>query len=274
MHRMEASAHVFYEHDRIALRYLRYLALHGGGYERRGVRGWALRDDVEDAAGVWIPERLPYWHGYGLLDREDVRVPTHRRPVWIWRISQEGARVIAELEHLPHRRVPPLSASVGDAAVHIPGYSLAALRELRRALEMRVVSPLLPGEPGWRTLPELKAQATGEEEEAGTDVWEPRRTRDPLDGGEGGEEPKREPWKSGDWVDELAEEARGWDPLQGDTPDRWALPPFGAEDLGWLVRAGLAQRWSVKPAGKRVVALYRVTPLGGVVVPLEWREPG
>jgi len=40
------------------------------------------------------------------------------------------------------------------------------------------------------------------------------------------------------------------------------------------VRTGLAQRWKVKPPGGRVTALYRVTPLGGVVVPLEWREPG
>ena len=46
------------------------------------------------------------------------------------------------------------------------------------------------------------------------------------------------------------------------------------DDLGLLVRAGLAERrTAVRPGGRAVLALYRITRAGAESFPLSWREP-
>ncbi|HEX2094867.1 MAG TPA: hypothetical protein VHG28_20880, partial [Longimicrobiaceae bacterium] len=84
--------------DEVALSYLCHLEGRGGGYERRGVRGWALTADVERETGEYLPERLPYLYSRGLLIHDDVRQPKRSRPVWVYRISEEGARLMAVWE--------------------------------------------------------------------------------------------------------------------------------------------------------------------------------
>ncbi|HEV2150636.1 MAG TPA: hypothetical protein VGR37_24775 [Longimicrobiaceae bacterium] len=270
------------ERDSITLRYLRYLALREGGYVRRGVPGWALRQDIERETKLWIPERLSLLHQRGLLDREDVRAPRLKRPVWIYRINQLGAdRAARELE-LPRRivlRPLRLAARDTDAAIYIPEGARLALRELRRAMDMRVESLYIADEPGWRSVEELRAQILGDKEEG--QGWEPRSRRGPREAAEEEENDEaelrcREPWmgESAGWVDRAVAEGRGegWDGLYGSMP----LPPRertpGPDDLAWLVRAGLAQKWVVYP-GRRGVPIYRITALGGVAIPLEWRDP-
>ena len=52
------------------------------------------------------------------------------------------------------------------------------------------------------------------------------------------------PGARNDGLEELASELErlGWDPSRN---------PFSLEDLEWLARTGLVQRWSVKPVGGR-----------------------
>ena len=266
--------------DEIALRYLRYLALREGGYVRRGVPGWALREDVERATGQRLPERLSILHKRGLLDREDVRAPRLQRPVWIYRVNQAGADRVAEEASLPRRpvlRPLRLAERDTDAAIHVPAGSALALRELRRAMEMRAESPYLPGEPGWRSMDDLREQITGEGR--AKRPWEPRSRREPWEAANEEEEdvgsPGGEPWMGdSDWVDQLVrEEGEGWDGLYGDMPVASSVRVPWPDDLEWLVRTGLAQRWTAHSPGRRGVPLYRITPLGGVAIPLEWHDP-
>lgn len=264
--------------DAVALRYLRYLALRAGGYTRRGVPGWALREDVERGTRLRLPERLSVLHGRGLLDREDVRAPRLRRPVWIYRVNQAGADRVAEQADLPpHRLVLPAERD-SEAAIHVPAGAALALRELRRAMEARVESPHLPGEPGWRSMDDLRAQITGEERTRRP--WEPRSRREPWKGAHDEEEedagsPAGEPWMGdSDWVDPLLrEEGEGWDGLYGELPVASSVRVPRPDDLEWLVRTGLAQKWTAHAPGRRGVPLYRITALGGVAIPLEWQDP-
>ncbi|HEX2093356.1 MAG TPA: hypothetical protein VHG28_13205 [Longimicrobiaceae bacterium] len=259
------------ERDTIALCYLRYLAVRDGGYRRRGRLGWALREDVEKATGKRLPERLSRLHGMGLLDREDVRPQRLRHPVWIYRISQMGADLVANREQRQPCTIPPASSeNRSDTAIYIPAGSWKALQELRRAMEMRVESPYLPGEPSWRTIGDLRRQVTGEGDGIAMKGWGHAPWRDNED-----EDHEVDPQLERGWPDGSADgvHGSGWDPLSGSTP---SVPPRRTprlEDVRWLVRAGLAQRWKVEEHGMRPVALYRITNLGGVAIPLEWQAP-
>ncbi len=263
--------------DTIALRYLRYLVLRDGGYTRRGVPGWALRADVERATGLRLPERLAHLHGRGLLDREDVRAPRLNRPVWIYRVNQAGSDHAARQSDLPWRpilRPLCLAERDSDAAIHIPAGAAVALRELRRAMDEGVESPHLRGERGWQTLQDLGTRLAGSDP-AETDrvegTWErareeeearARSAREEADSGTG-EPAERSGREAG---------AERWASPEGEAP---LSPPECApwrDDLAWLERTGLAQKWIVYP-GRRAVPLYRITALGGVAIPLEWHDP-
>lgn len=266
--------------DAVALRYLRYLAVREGGYTRRGGPGWALREDVERATHRKLAERLPRLHARGLLEREDVRAPRLTRPVWIYRISQAGADQVAEQMKLPRRLIAPplgLAAREADAAIYIPPGAVLALRELRRAIEARVESPHLPGEPGWRSAQDLRVQIHGEE--PSRSGWEPRGGEEPWEREREVEEAELlpgEPWMGDlNGLDQVAREERGpgWDPLVGEMPVAPMQRVPWPDDLAWLVRMGLVQQWTLQEPGRRRVTLYRITALGGVVIPLEWQEP-
>jgi|GEM_PF-2745776 len=263
--------------DTIALRYLRYLVLRDGGYARRGVPGWALREDVERDTGLRLPERLSAMHGRGLLDREDVRAPRLTRPVWIYRVNQAGADHAARQANLPWRPVPrPLRPAErdADAAIHIPAGAAVALRELRRAMDEGVESPHFRGERGWQTLHDLAARLAGEcaawtDRAPGT--WERARAEEEARGRGARDEPDA---GACDPAERRAREDRAerWETPEGSAP---LTPPERApwrDDLAWLERTGLAQKWIVYPS-RRAVPLYRITALGGVAIPLEWHDP-
>jgi hypothetical protein len=255
--------------DAFALRCFQQLEASSGGYLRRGVRGWALREDIERITRVQLPERLPKLHHRGFLDREDVRAPGLTRPTWIYRITVTGAQLVgarAGRDCVPV--APPGEAQDADQAIYIPPRSWLALLALREAV-LDPQSGLLDGEPGWRTMIQLTERLRPEE-----DGYEPRpsqeRWGDP-DAWKGGEEQASAGWLG---ETEKVEEILGssWDPLRGEVPHKpdddtgeWFFP----EDVQWLVRAGLAKQWWWSaPWRRRPLLLYRVTDIGSAAVPL------
>lgn len=139
-----------------ALDWLRKLEAGGGGYRRRGVRGWARREEAEAGAGVFLWERLPKLHRAGLVDRDDVRSPGRTRPLWLYRVTEAGVRVLARGQ--PYRPVaPPGPPDPDDGAVYLPDGARGALEALRLALMDPAPGMALPHERGWRTGSELTA---------------------------------------------------------------------------------------------------------------------
>jgi len=289
--------------DALALRHLAERDAGGGGYSVRGVRGWALREDVERAINRSLTERLPKLHTRGLLDREDVRAPHVPGAVYVYRVTERCMGLLARREGITeHALAQP---GEREAAVYIPPRALAALDQLRRAAcDPR---PFHFGESGWRTLRQLEAQANPQEPPPPPTWTDGYTGRSWLDG------PVGEDWKPEDWEGEFDEDAelgvpfdryplwmrkllndpRDWLTDEDDAedqnlppwvPKRWRPPPpgsgdgervsFWSIDLDWLVWPGYALRSAIiYPAGRRSLVVWRVTPAGLAAVALDWREP-
>jgi hypothetical protein len=139
-----------------ALLFLQRVAEARGGYALRGVRGWAHLDDVKMALGGGFFEVLPLLHRRGLLDREDARLPGRSRPVWVYRVSEAGARVAHRFAGTEYRPLPRVRGS-GEAAVYAPERQRGALL-LLRAARGDPAAPLRFGGRGWLTGRELGAR--------------------------------------------------------------------------------------------------------------------
>lgn len=256
--------------DAAALRYLLALVVGQGGYERCGVRGWALHKNVERGTGVALAERLPYLVAHGYLDRADVRPPTMTRPTWIYRINAAGAARVPGNRH----EIPPLGQpGPGDRAVYIPPRSAEALAALCAAFSSTGGPEHIAGERGWRTMRDL--HRLGQPDESGGTGYEPPAVgKDPWEGRDKGWEgpDAKEPWSPDGWASPEAELARpGWDPLHGEmASNEEPLTAFATADVAWLVKVGLAQRWVLHRKARGRLILYRVTPAGLAVFPLVW----
>ena len=125
----------------------------GAGYEHRGVRGWARMRDLERWVDPRLAERYPRLAAMGLADRDDVRAPGLRRPVWVYRITREGVGCLeGQGGALP--AVEPPGEPVPGALYLAPG-PRAALRELKRAAGTYHSSRFAPGGEGWVAATEL-----------------------------------------------------------------------------------------------------------------------
>lgn len=127
------------------------------GYLRRGVRGWARREEVEGGTGVDLPGLLPLLRDRGLLDEERVEVPG-TRPVSLYRISGDGALRLAQQTGGEARVSEPrgLAHCDEDPAVYIPPGPFVALRLLRAELAEPRYSTLRGDDlVGWCTEGEL-----------------------------------------------------------------------------------------------------------------------
>lgn len=138
-----------------ALRYLARLAATGGGYELRGVAGWAHLRDVELNTRSRLDGDLPRLHSMGLLDRVAVGLGQFRRATWVYRITEAGARASANTWGDPFERVPAPGALEKDHPVYIAPGPLNALEVLRLAYEAE--GPERFGQRGWMTGRELSA---------------------------------------------------------------------------------------------------------------------
>ncbi len=135
--------------------YLRDEAVDGCGWLRRGVRGWRLYDEIRAATGEYISERLPGLARHGLLDRVDVVELGRERPTLLYRISEAGARAVAELEGRPVAPLPSPGADDRDRGnLFVPARSWAALATLRRHAVDRI-GPVRLDAHGWMTAHEV-----------------------------------------------------------------------------------------------------------------------
>jgi hypothetical protein len=229
--------------DPIAARVLAYLLrldATGAGYERRGRRGWARKEDVEDAIHQQIPEAFYKLHRRELVDREDVSAPGVRTE-HVHRISLAGAAALAKHQGRPlhHEVAPPGEPDPADAELYLPPGPLVALEELRRALDD--ATPRHLGETGWRTESELLS------------VLVPAFVQ---------------------WMEETEEWETGDAAWRGRTAPPGFPRLFDRGNLDWLRRAGLAQRWGDTPGHRtRPRILWRVTAAGRLATPLTWHDP-
>ena len=111
------------------LAYLRDEALAGRGWERRGRRGWRFAHEL---CAVDVPRwGLIQLHAAGLLDRIDERAPEKRRPLYLYRITDSGARWVAETREEEHRPIEaPGDDSADGESFFAPHRSISALRVL------------------------------------------------------------------------------------------------------------------------------------------------
>jgi hypothetical protein len=276
----------------LALRYLVDLAAGVGGYLCRGVRGWARLEAIERTVRIPLAGRLPHLVQRGFLDLHDARAPHQRGAVRMYRATDRASPVIANhFGQRYHWLSPPreLALEEKDAAFYIPSGALAALEQLRHAIEDP--RPTHFAQHGWRTLRELQAQS---------EPPAPPRPRNWR--GERGDD-RGEGWKPEGWVpgfdedevlprlpDQYPPMLRGllndpadWrDSLDDHAPPPWAparwrheagIPiHFTGEDLEWLAQQGLALK-STTPGRGRRVPVWRVTAAGAVAIALDWIDP-
>ena len=138
------------------LRYLRDLESRREGFEVRGVRGWARPVDVERETIIYgTAERLRQLSDSGRVTREEVRVQSGvAGAVWVYRITDEGARLIDERDGRGHVPVAAPGALVQNQA-YVSSTAAAALEALRHAVENPGRKEWIQGEPEWRTSREL-----------------------------------------------------------------------------------------------------------------------
>ncbi len=154
------------------LRFLRDLERGGRGFERRGVSGWASSPEIQAATGKsYLSEDLVQLHRRGRLQRDDARIAATVSPVWVYRITDTGARQLATADGSEHVSVSAPTADTDERVCVRPGV-LAALHALRHAAAdgAHLPNPAIPDAPAWRTSLQLtnwlkeEGERTGQEQ--------------------------------------------------------------------------------------------------------------
>lgn len=152
-----------------ALNWLLDLAVQRAGYTVRGVRGWAMAEQIETGVKSWgTAELMRAEARRGRVLQHDARPPGDSRPSWLYRISQPGAdQLAAALDIVPTRIRPPLDQD--EPRVLVRENARHAIEGLRAALdpEVRPRRVWVEGEMGWRSSRELTSAMAKEDESAG-----------------------------------------------------------------------------------------------------------
>lgn len=141
------------------LRYLRDLALGGGGFEWEGVRGWATHNEIRKSLGFLPSDILKRLRTIlGWVDAADVRWPNRPRSLWMFRLSDEGIRGLAAVEHAPHAPELPKRQTEASRGFYLRRRCLGALEVLREELNAPTGLEHVPGETGWLSGTELNTR--------------------------------------------------------------------------------------------------------------------
>lgn len=133
------------------LRYLVELAAGGGGYELRGVTGWAHYEDVAHGTRMRMSGELPRLFAARLAERVSVGLPGAKE-TWVYRVNDAGARAHADISGEAYERIRAPGELEEYRRVYVAPGPLNALEVLRRAHEE---GPERFGGRGWRTGREL-----------------------------------------------------------------------------------------------------------------------
>lgn len=138
-----------------ALVALRRTAVRGQGWRYQGVRGWMLAAEVDDAAGTPTGAALRALTMSDLVSCADVRGPGRNQPIWLYRITEAGLRMVEEREDLPPRLLTPVCRDMINLAVDKGVFFLARAQwDALHALQA------VQGDQGW-PFAEVAARAPG-----------------------------------------------------------------------------------------------------------------
>jgi hypothetical protein len=140
----------------MVLRWLSELNERDGGYELRGVRGWARVADISDRLRQRLNDELPRLTARGLLDRENIALPGRELGLWLYRITARGSEVIAAAQ--PVAVSPPEEKPPARMIFTEPQWS--ALQYMRAARTQTSPARFVTRELGWRTPPEIREGAS------------------------------------------------------------------------------------------------------------------
>jgi hypothetical protein len=134
-----------------------------------GVVGWATAGDVADATRVYgAGDELRAAFQRRELVREDVSVPDATAPVWVYRITDDTARKLAELGGGEHVPIQPPAQAAGQSRVYLRPGVVVLVDAMRDAFYNSTFRrSRIPGEPEWRTCRELSAWLLDEENRTG-----------------------------------------------------------------------------------------------------------
>ena len=150
------------------LEYLARLAAEGGGYELRGVTGWAHRHDVEKGTRLRMDGQLPRLFAARLVDRVNVALAGTGKDSWLYRVNDCGARAHADMSGECYTRIRVPGEMEKDSPTYIALGPLNALEVLRCAYEQ---GPERFGGRGWRTGRELTVFMAQLNRRKGTDHY-------------------------------------------------------------------------------------------------------
>jgi len=130
-------------------------AVKEAGWTRRGVQGWHFYEEVTALTRVRIPEYLPSLALRGLLDRIDVRMEGAQKPLWMYRISPAGVRVLGETWEATPRDVPePLDHDPEEGSLYLFADAWSVLEVLRTRASGKGSRRF--GMLGWMSAPEIR----------------------------------------------------------------------------------------------------------------------
>lgn len=133
------------------------------GWNRRGVRGWKFRVEVERIARIRLPEIFPGLYRRGLLERVPAEAPGLGKPAWLYRISHAGARAIEAMLGWERHPIPepwPFDPVEDLGALYAPAGVCEALTVLRQHAALPIGLRRF-GEPGWMTAAEVIRDGKG-----------------------------------------------------------------------------------------------------------------
>lgn len=136
-----------------------------GGYEVRGVRGWAHLKDIAAGLDRRLTDQLVSIAEREWVDRENIALPGRGTAVWLYRINPRGANVASV--PTPEEPGPPEEAPPPRMIFTDPQWS--SLQYMRSVKAEPFPIRVTTRETGWRTVKEIREGAENRSQEL--QIW-------------------------------------------------------------------------------------------------------